>query len=215
MELFLYGEDALAHTALTSRLPELLAGLDETTAPAECIGFFRPSFGRRGGSPTRRSASFGEFDALLGASSAVYLIEAKWSRSVETWGKESLVLRPEQIRRHDILRWYLTRWRDSPPPSWAFFRQQHQAAFEREFATHTIPPEGSTLAQNLGFVLERLAPRATSISDVVLFCDIDKLTCPPSGMEKSFRIVSMFFQGAASGGFIPINRACMSTSTAR
>jgi hypothetical protein len=207
MELFLYGEDALAHTALTARLPELLTGLDETTLPRDCVAFFRPSFGRRGGSPTRRSAAFGEFDALLGAASAVYLIEAKWSRSLETWGKESLFLRPEQIRRHDIFRWYLTHWRDRSPSNWGSFRQQYLAAFEAEFATHTIPPEGSLLAQNLGFVLERLAPRAQRITDVILFCDIDGFTCPPSGMEKTFQTVSICFQGAAPGGFIPFERA--------
>ena len=50
MKVLGYGEDALTLWALQNRLIQILDFLDDPSGPPECKVFFRPSFGRRGGS---------------------------------------------------------------------------------------------------------------------------------------------------------------------
>src|SRR4051794_203746 len=77
-----YGEDALTYSAITTRCEDLLKALGDTTNPDEAISVYRPSFGRRAANhvdagQTERS-EFGEFDAIVATSQAIYLIESKW-----------------------------------------------------------------------------------------------------------------------------------------
>jgi len=57
-----YGEDALTLWALKNKLSISLNAFEDQTNPEDCIVFYRPSFGRSGGT---LSAQFGEFDALV------------------------------------------------------------------------------------------------------------------------------------------------------
>src|SRR6185436_21049274 len=100
---------------------------------------------------------------IIGTADTVYLIEAKSSRSGETWNKSVLVIRDEQIRRHQALRWYLDRWRLDSPVNWQAFRDAAIADFESRFPTLTIAEERSQLRENLQFVLSKLAGRASRV----------------------------------------------------
>ena len=58
MEIFTYGEDALTLWALKNKFLEILKKYEDNTPVSQCKIFYRPSFGRRGGS---KSSQFGEF----------------------------------------------------------------------------------------------------------------------------------------------------------
>ena len=189
MPFYGYGEDALTYAALTENLEDILAEFNDATSRNDAVLFFRPSFGRRGARSTGRAASFGEFDGIIGTPFGTYLIESKWSRSGETWGKsksDQLNLRPEQVRRHEVLRWYIDRWRSQRWPDWSTFRSSNVVEFETSFERLTIPTDDRTLGQNLVFVLEKLRP-CGPVQDVVLFCNIDQFECPSP--PKPFRLI--------------------------
>jgi len=77
-----YGEDALTLHALSTGLPGILRRLGDDSDPNSSLVFFRSSFGRRGPGPNGpESRQFGEFDAIIGTPSAVYLCKAKWKYS--------------------------------------------------------------------------------------------------------------------------------------
>ena len=97
-EIFGYGEDALTLWALKHHTSAILETFQDQTAPSNCIIFYRPSFGRSGGS---KSAEFGEFDAILASSENVYLIESKWD-NLSRFNKREITLRAEQKMRHRI-----------------------------------------------------------------------------------------------------------------
>ena len=121
MPILGYGEDALTFHALANGLTDMFKQLGDRSEPAEAIRFFRPSFGRRGPlSDSTPRSEFGEFDAILGTTEGVYLIEAKWSGSGELVGT-TIELRSEQKRRHQVFRTYLEEWRRQPPDNWQEF----------------------------------------------------------------------------------------------
>ncbi len=60
-EIFGYGEDALTLRLLMKQISFILGNEDKTLL-SDCLVFYRPSFGRSGGS---KSAEFGEFDAII------------------------------------------------------------------------------------------------------------------------------------------------------
>jgi hypothetical protein len=157
-----YGEDALTLWALTSQLAAFLSDLGDRSAPGDADVFFRPSLGR-GGSP-----EFGEFDAIVATSQAVYLVETKRDGSSEF--KDGVVtLAPRQHRRHQILRWYLEEWRRWSPGDWSTFVGHSSADMSRSFPEAKTPKVGTILARNLEFLLRSLAPQGTRIEDVLLF----------------------------------------------
>src|SRR5262245_23714256 len=125
MKVIAYGEDALSFWALTRRTSEFLGQINDQSATADTVLYFRPSCGRQGSNPvlpggTADSSQFGEFDALLGTPVGVYLIEAKWSRSSEI-DRGAIILRTEQVLRHQLFRAYLAAWRPNNPASWDAF----------------------------------------------------------------------------------------------
>ena len=105
-EILGYGEDAFTFWALKRRLSEILKDLHDQTEPSDCLIFFRPSFGRRGG---RGRAEFGEFDAILASPQNIYLIESKWDNLSEN-KNEQIELIDEEVLRHKIFSWYLRNW---------------------------------------------------------------------------------------------------------
>ena len=125
-----YGEDALTYWALTARTQDILDQLGDDSATEDALVIYRPSFGRHGkarggvGLATNR-AEFGELDAILATSYAIYLVESKWHRSSELQDG-ALVLRDEQVRRHKIMGWYLQRWFEDKPGSWQAFLEANE-----------------------------------------------------------------------------------------
>ena len=165
-EMLGYGEDAFTFWALKGHLSEILKELKDQTEPLDCLIFFRPSFGRRGG---RGRAEFGEFDAIVASSQNTYLIESKWDNRSEN-KKNEIKLAEEQVRRHKIFAWYLKNW-DARRYSnnWAEFENDFQSNFTKEFQDRKIAPAGSRLAKDLEFVLNRLQEHCERLS-----CDCGK-----------------------------------------
>ena len=199
MPLYGYGEDSLTLCALTGRLSEFLDLLDDASDRETAIVLYRPSFGR-----SAKSSPFGEFDAIVGTPKAVYLVEAKWSRSGEAW-ESQMNLRSEQLRRHRIFRWYLERWRAAPVSDWAVFmdaaaREQFGGTFEGK----ALAPSGSILAQSLEYTMTLLAA-CGAVEDVLLYCDIDGRPCPPNVEGFCFTQVYMRFLDATPSGFFPMD----------
>ena len=77
MELLGYGEDGLTLWAIKNRLDTILDKLKDDSDPNNCLVYYRPSFGRRGG---LKSAQFGEFDFILLSEHGIYLVESKWDK---------------------------------------------------------------------------------------------------------------------------------------
>src|SRR6266545_6063474 len=191
MPLLGYGEDQLTLWALTTALPKFLAALaDNTPAPATTV-LFRPSFGRN--SPRAQGslrAEFGEFDAIVVARSAAYLVEAKWSTSAEL--EDRVVrLRPEQRRRHRVFRSYFHAWNKLIPPDWETVRADHGPEFRHEFPGMTIPSAGTTLARNLEFVLKRVTDSPRALLDVLLFTSVTDSPLPEGVDPPEFRLVAL------------------------
>jgi hypothetical protein len=199
MPILGYGEDALTFHALSSGFGDLLKSLDDTSDPAAAIRFFRPSFGRRGTAKGGKPRSeFGEFDAIIGTAQAVYLVEAKWSSSGELRGTD-LTLRPEQIRRHKAFRVYLTARRAYPGLSWPAFADAVRPAL---LAHEIVPPnEGTTLAKNLAFVLDRLSGCGDQIVDVLLFSRMSEKIAVPDRCGE-FRVVGHSCESHEKSAFV-------------
>lgn len=146
---------------LRQRFPELLNQLGDDSAPKDCLAFYRPSFGRKGGPP---SAEFGELDALAATRLAVYPIEAKWFRSAPRVGL--VRLKGHQVLRHKIFEWLRDRW--VPGMAWLEFSQLHAAAFTEAFSLKPLAPGGSSLAQNLSWIIDQLTTYLRPMQHVVI-----------------------------------------------
>lgn len=172
-----YGEDSLTHWAMTYRLGDLLEVLNDPTDPSLCWVFYRPSFGRAGGVA---SPQFGEFDSIVVADKAIYLVESKWDGSpVVLDGK--VFLEPRQILRHRVFRWIAERW-PTVNTTWAEFRAVRAEEFEVAFENRPLAPRVSLLARNLEYLLNRVVsdPRK-EIKDVLLFFHREASE-PPQGV---------------------------------
>ncbi len=112
-----YGEDGLTLWVLSRHLPQLLEKLGDDTDLAECLRFYRPSFGRKGG---QYGAEFGEFDAILATRRAVYPFESKWVRSATRSGL--VTVKRRQVLRHQVFEWLRARWQ--PVMKWKDFATQ-------------------------------------------------------------------------------------------
>ena len=146
-EILGYGEDAFTLWVFKRRISQILDRLNDQSDPSNCLIFFRPSFGRRGG--------FGEFDSILASSENIYLIESKWDNFSENKDDE-IILDKEQVLRHKIFSWYYMNWDARQNPDWGEFSSALQDDFIRNFPDRKIAPVGSLLAKNLEFVLKKL-----------------------------------------------------------
>lgn len=202
MEFLYYGEDALTLWTLTESLSDFLNQLGDSSDPENALVFYRPSFGRRSGSDDKPRSEFGEFDAIIGTEYSVYLVESKWSRSSELG--ESLTLREEQIRRHQIFHWYLKEWQASNATHWKYFKKSNDIAYSQKFKHSVLPPNDSALASNLEFVLNQLKPCGTLIQDVLLFIRIDEEQFPSSVEPAQFRLVTLSQTPIGGAGYIQL-----------
>lgn len=167
MPLYAYGEDGHTLVAVTGGLGAILRKLRDDTPLQDTTRFYRPSFGRGGRQPPSGPATFGEFDAIVGTTRGVYLIESKplggpWPGGIRFTVSE------RQRRRHAIFRWYLLAWRTHRPVNWSAFCKTQKDDFSARFPGRTLPKPGSSLSRQLSFVLKALADRGPEIHDVLL-----------------------------------------------
>ena len=200
---FIYGEDGLTFWALRWHLQDLLKRIGDSSPAKRCVVFYRPSFGRRGGS---KRSEFGEFDAILGTEGAVYLIESKWDGSGNP--AEEIQLKEPQARRHVILRWIRDRWTNGSFPSWEVFKTRYQTDFRRNFDMKPLAPVGSKLARNLEFVLRSLAKHPAATKDILLFFHPPGTPVPPKVLLPSrfkslqFRVVGFPYTPVGGSGMV-------------
>ena len=165
---FAYGEDILTYWALRERLDVILTQLGDESDPNSATVFYRPSFGRRA-SYDRASprAEFGEFDAIVATSRAIYPIEAKWYASQEVDGT-TITVNKEQVIRHKVFAWYFKQYVDCEV-SWEHFVEKYDSTFRAVFPGKKLAPRGSKLADNIQFVLRKLNSFDSAITDVLLY----------------------------------------------
>jgi len=207
-QIYCYGEDALTYWAITSQLDKILRPLEDDCSPDEAIIVYRPSFGRRGranlnsaGKPLR--AGFGECDAIIGTRHSTYLIESKWSSSPKVQGNK-IILNEVQIHRHEIIRWYLDKWRASQPMSWQTFISEFECEFIAKFQGNKMAPFESILAKNLEFLLKTLSQCGTCIQNILLFFDKAGGTKPMEVSPASFHLVTLEYYPLAPSGYFQI-----------
>jgi hypothetical protein len=205
MKILGYGEDALTLWALQNRLIQILEFLDDPSGSFGCKIFFRPSFGRRGGSG---SSQFGEFDFILLTRTCIYLGESKWDKSPEFSDTGLLELRPEQLLRHQVFAFYVREWAFGQYDSWDRFVLEGTQKLLGEGINKRLAPAGSLLALNLKQVLgiiRRHFPKEPKIVDLLLYLyNGSKKKAPPSMTDGRFRLVPVDYSSVAEGNFVPI-----------
>ena len=180
VKIFGYGEDALTLWLLNNQPQVILQRFNDKSEPADCTAFYRPSFGRSGGSG---SAEFGEFDAIMASKENIYLIESKWDNHQQT-NRAELILRPEQTERHKVFKWYLSNWNSG----------------KEVIEGKKLAPANSLLAINLEHVLSQLhqcCPNSANpehIKNVLLYFHGPK-SRPPQKVSEGFTIVPMEYEG--------------------
>jgi len=185
-----YGEDFLTFWAISKKLGKILGQLKDDANPEEYTVFYRPSFGRRGG--TKR-AEFGEFDAIIVTPKAAYLVESKWDGSNASFPNNVLKLGDIQIRRHEIFRWYHENWKGE---GWKEFVRKHAHEFRRNFDKN-IAPAGSLLSQNLMTVLN--STRGRKLVNILLLFHRGELP----KIETRFKVVTLKYK-LADGEYIEL-----------
>ena len=215
MQRYGYGEDGLTLSALTRRQAEILSALDDGCR-GECIVFYRPSFGRRGGS---HRAEFGEFDGILISDNTIHVIESKWDRCVElptrSEDEETLLVDGElelphsQFLRHAIFESYITLWRAHPHNNWKTFCDAANPEFSKRFNGKPMAPEGSLLARNLAFVLEAMPE--FPVKHVAIYFHRDN-AARPSAVARSasrfgvvFHLVPLSYSVLRPSAFYPLD----------
>lgn len=194
-----YGEDGLTYRAVTQSLGVLLSALNDSTDPSRCLVFYRPSFGRSGGID---SPQFGEFDSIVVTDKRIFLVESKWDGSPVVLDG-NVFLEARQILRHRIFRWLAERW-PTPHPTWREFRAAREPEFRAAFGNRPLAPEGSVLARNLEYVLNKVVSDPNKeIKDVVLFFHRG-IAAPPTGViaeANGFDLVPFPFETLEGSGF--------------
>jgi hypothetical protein len=206
-EIFGYGEDALTLRLLMKQI-SFIVGDEDKTSLSDCLVFYRPSFGRRGGS---RSAEFGEFDAIVASRENVYLIESKWDNLGE-YDKESLFLGEEKVLRHEIFSWYLLHWSKKYLNDWQCFVDENKSDFKFEGKPLVTQKDGkqNLLATNLEFILDKLKGHCNGLSsqdnikNVLVFFYRQNISSPPSKTERNFKIVPVDYGKDLEGNFVTL-----------
>lgn len=175
-ELLGYGEDALTYWALTHQFQNILKQLQDESTPAECLVFYRPSFGRAGKTKGKneslpRGPQFGEFDAIIATPKAIYLVESKWNKSSKK-RNEPFRVEKRQRWRHRVMREYITRWRGSPTrfESWGHFLNTcENKSFDINERKYILCGKKTRLSKNLEYVLNRLSSFGEKVQNVLLY----------------------------------------------
>jgi hypothetical protein len=160
MQILGYGEDALTLWAIKNKLGVILQTVNDFSAPSMCQVFFRPSFGRGGGS------QFGEFDFIILSKDRLYLGESKWDRSSEEFEDGVLELRDEQKLGHRIFKFYVEQWAFGSYSSWREFTDKAQLELQLHDIAKPLAPENSLLASNLRTVLGVIKEHYAATPDI-------------------------------------------------
>lgn len=190
------------------RKSEILEQINDKTSPSDCLVFYRPSFGRRGG---EKRSEFGEFDAILVSLKNIYLIEGKWD-NLSLFKKGEIKIRPEQKLRHRIFSWYVAHWDKRYEYDWSSFLKERKNDFQKEFKKYkkTIPRSRTILAENLQFVLSTLRKHCIkfssdqNIKNVLLFFYNKNKSAPPTLNSKDFNLISLDYSKEIDGNFIDL-----------
>ena len=199
--IFGYGEDALTLWALKNKLAVILNAFNDPSNPEDCVVFYRPSFGRSGGN---LSAQFGEFDAIVASKQAIYLVESKWDNN-SRFDKKEVVLRSEQVLRHQLLKWYINNWDLTySAENWDKIREK-----QGSISYKVIPPKTSLLAKNLQFILTNLIGNLSSgdkviVVNVLLFFYNHACSKPPAQVNGDFKIVPIEYGEENKNNFISL-----------
>lgn len=203
-EILGYGEDALTLWVLKNRLEQILKAFNDNTNPEDCLVYYRPSFGRRGG---QNSVEFGEFDAIIASREKYYLIESKWDNHSDS-EKDNVILRNEQLLRHDIFTWYLFNWTSKYSGHWQKFKAEQENDFKK--FSKAIPPAGSLLAANLESILSRLVDYLhcesiqSPVRNLLLFFYDGNRSKPPTKTNAGFTIIPIDYGKLSKDNFINI-----------
>lgn len=199
-----YGEDPLTYWVLTQRLQNFLGQLSDDSSPADVLVVYRPSFGRGGSAKATASGSprseFGEFDAIVRSTASVYLVEAKWTRSSEHTAGQ-IVLRPQQVLRHQVFRWHLQAWVATRASGWGEFYGARNTEFAASFPGFTLAPAGSILAANLEFVLRKLCDTSRPVRDILLHIGLPGAPKPVSVRPADFDLVHVEAEAVSPEGY--------------
>jgi len=189
---FAYGEDILTYWALREQLDCVLTQLGDKSDPSVATIFYRPSFGRKASyDPAKPRAEFGEFDAIVATTKSIYPIEAKWS-SFSKGDGDTITLENRQVIRHRIFAWYYARYSESNV-SWDRFIAKYDSELRETFPGKKIAPLGSTLADNLQFLLRKIALYKAPIVDVLLYLHPQGCPATVSVYPNSFAVVNVPF----------------------
>ncbi len=214
MKVYAYGEDALTLWAIKNRLSEILGKLGDETKVDECKIFFRPSFGRGG----KGTSNFGEFDFILLTGKAIYLGESKWDGSSEKLKDGLLELRPEQLFRHNVFKWYINNWTFACPQltDWKDLIQaskNREPKFPKlepngnEQEDKTVPSEDKLLASNIKTVSDIISKHFGSskpaVINVLLYLHNGEGLKEDSG-PNDFKVVNINYTDALKDNLIEI-----------
>ena len=201
-EILGYGEDSLTMWMLKHHISKILDE-DDKTHVSNCLVFYRPSFGRSGGSD---SPEFGEFDAIVASFKKVYLIESKWD-NLSGSNRNREPLKHVQRLRHRVFSWYLTNWNKGYLNDWQRFLNEKRRDFEKSFKDEKVIAEKGLLIENLQLVLSMLLGHCRefngeqSIRNALLF--FYHKSSPLSMKSKGFKMVNFPYSPFA-GAFIKI-----------
>jgi hypothetical protein len=202
--IFGYGEDCLTLWALKNHISKILEEHEDRSTPSNCIAFYRPSFGRSGGS---NSPEFGEFDAIIASPVNIYLIESKWDNVSGTKRDEALV-KPVQKLRHKVFSWYLIHWKRSLSKDWERFIEENEKDFkealrgEKQIAKNKESLLAKNLEQTLNMLIEhcRGFQGEQNIKNVLLYFH---RTEPDSPSEpEGFELIHINYSKNVAGNFV-------------
>ncbi len=208
MKIYGYGEDALTLWALKYHLSDILQEFGDKCEPSDCVVFYRPSFGRRGGS---KSPEFGEFDAIIASLASIYLVESKWDNLKATDGDRELIKKVQRLR-HRVFSWYLTHWNSSYYGNWQRFIDEQGKDFERKFEDEKIIASKGLLVENLEYILKVVLDHSrdlsgeTRIRNVLLFFSRNKSSDSKANYE-TFTLINLCYSKHASNNFVVLKQA--------
>jgi hypothetical protein len=208
-EILGYGEDALTLWALKNRLPEILKQLGDTASQSECLVFYRPSFGRAGGTG---SAQFGEFDAIIVSRNDVYLVESKWDQLRER-SKVRIKLRKEQIDRHRILRRIILGSTSGRSIGSDDFWDKYIGSTLSRLGKSTPKGSSTLLRRNLETILREISERCrtqanVNVRNVLLFFakNVGKINVK-IGAGIRFEVVKIAYGDSIKGNFVDLSQS--------
>lgn len=150
------------------------------------------------------------FDFTILADCHLYLGESKWQRSSEKVVGGELVLRPEQLLRHQLFQFYVREWAFGSYTSWSQFEMAALTKLKSMGISKPIAPAGSLLAANLQTVLgvvRRHYPRGVpEVCNVLLYLHGGlKAGELPSKASEGFSVVALDYGEVATENFIRLS----------